>query len=178
MLVIDNFEDFEYKADSSDYKNFEEFFKLFNQSNMPNSKIILTTRGDGEYADERQVLEPLDVRDTVESFEARIRWLMRTIDKKTGRPFYNNIDAGKLVELNTNLNNDLLKWSSNEEMIETIGHPATILLLAATLNDNSSSDPATHFVEQIRQEESVQEIRNFSDTVLSSLWTHKSDLNT
>ena len=35
-------------------------------------------------------------------------------------------------------------------MIETIGHPATILLLAATLNDETTSDPVSHFVDKIK----------------------------
>tara|TARA_B100000212_G_scaffold36051_1_gene23374 strand:+ start:528 stop:4916 length:4389 start_codon:yes stop_codon:yes gene_type:complete len=150
LLVIDNFEDFEDKAESSEYKHFEEFFRKFNQSKKPNSKIILTTRGEGEFADERKKLEPLDMRDTVSLFEARIRWLMRTEDKKTGKPFYNNIDPRKLVELNTTLTQELLQYETDNEMIETIGHPATILLLAATLNDETASDPVSHFVEKIK----------------------------
>ena len=150
LLVIDNFEDFEDKVESSEYKYFEDFFKKFNQSKKPNSKIILTTRGDGEFADERKKLEPLDMRDTVDLFEARIKWLMRTEDKKTGKPFYNNIDPSKLVELNTTLTQELLQYEANSEMIETIGHPATILLLAATLNDETTSDPVSHFVDKIK----------------------------
>ena len=150
LLVIDNFEDFEDKAESSEYRNFEEFFRKFNQSKKPNSKIILTTRGEGEFADEKKKLQPLDMRDTVSLFEARIRWLMRTVDKKTGKPYYNNIDASKLVELNSTLTQELLQYETDSDMIETIGHPATILLLAATLNDETASDPVSHFVEKIK----------------------------
>ena len=150
LLVIDNFEDFEDKAESSEYEYFEEFFRKFNQSKKPNSKIILTTRGEGEFADEKKKLQPLDMRDTVSLFEARIRWLMRTEDKKTGKPFYNKLDPRKLVELNSTLTQELLKYETDSEMIETIGHPATILLLAATLNDETASDPVSHFVDKIK----------------------------
>jgi hypothetical protein len=152
LLVIDNFEDFE--DDHSDYQHFVKFFESFNEIKNPESRILLTTRGDGDVANYAKDLTPLGPSDTATLFVRRLEWLLQ-------EKHYKNVNPAFLVDLITKIREELISiedigntdHSRNgqkmKKIMKAIGHPATVLLLAASLNDSNDSNPLSYFTDEL-----------------------------
>ena len=145
LLVVDNFEDFE--DGHSDFEHFQNFFNKFNKIKEPRSRIILTTRGDGKLANNTVNLDPLNESDTADLFAARLTWLKQ-------KNHYKKLVTGDIPNLISNSRSELIALKNeenkdNKKVLERIGHPASILLLAASIEDEVDSNPLEFFKQEI-----------------------------
>ena len=140
LLVIDNFEDFE--DGHEDYEKFEAFFVQFNKITKPDSRIIMTTRGVGKYSSAAKTLLSLQPYETSKLFVQRIEWLL-------GKGHYKKINPETLVPLFADMRTEI--ENHKEESQREIGHPATVLLLAASLKDDIKENPSEFIIKHLKQ---------------------------
>ena len=154
LLVIDNFEDFE--DGNHDFPQFVKFFDRFKKLLRPESRIIITTRGDGMIAKNPKKLLALKPSDTAVLFVKRLSWLVQ-------KGHYSNIHPKNSVDLITKINEILTRYSPNEDVIKRIGHPASVLLLAASIKDDANENPVTYFESEIKDLKNNKYISNRED---------------
>lgn len=151
LLVIDNFEDFEHG--NPDFPQFVKFFDKFKELVRPDSRIIITTRGDGKIAKNPKSLLALKPSDTASLFVKRILWLRQKEHYRHILPQDQADLIGKVRDiLQRNSPAEGLSDADNKrnaDIIKRIGHPASILLLAASINDDAKENPVTYFESEI-----------------------------
>jgi hypothetical protein len=152
LLVIDNFEDFEHG--NTDFPRFKKFFDRFKSLVRPDSRIIITTRGDGKIAKNPKTLFALKPADTASLFVKRILWLRQKEHYRNILPQDQADLIGKIRDiLQSNSPAENLSEADNKrnaDIIKRIGHPASILLLAASINDDAEENPVTYFESEIK----------------------------